>query len=325
MEWAIQSLRDGGIGAFPTETVYGLAGDARREAVVEKIFAAKNRPYTDPLIVHVGSMEAARLVADFSPLARALANHFWPGPLTLILPKSSVIPGLVTAGKNTVAVRWPLHPVAQSILKNGELVLAAPSANAFGRVSPTRPKHVLKDLEGRIDFVLDGGPTGWGLESTVLDVSENRKWRLYRPGPVSAEELQAWVQAHAPGTAIEAFGIATSPEHSQPSPGLLPRHYSPDTPLKLVSDEEVPEVIESLEKGTQGFLLLTGVGPNAEFSGANLQSLSSDGTLESAARNLYALLHQLDRGGISLIYVQRFPETGLGVALNNRLERAARR
>mgnify|MGYP006267992445 FL=1 len=324
LTWAVQCLQAGGIGALPTETVYGLAGDACREGVVGKIFAAKERPLTDPLIVHVGSFAEAQRIGKMTPLARNLAQHFWPGPLTLILPKQSLVPSLVTAGKPTVAVRMPSHPVIQQILREGRLALAAPSANCFGRISPTLPNHVQKDLKGRIDFILDGGPTGWGLESTVLDLSEEPLWKIYRPGPITLEELETWARKFAPATRVETKSAVLDAGKAQSSPGLLERHYSPETPLKLISDGEINGLAEALENGKPGLLLWTGLGgAEMDSKSGRIFCLSPDGTLQTAAQNLYSVLHEMDQLGAPVIYVQRFPRSGLGLALNNRLERAA--
>lgn len=324
---AIQWLREGRIGALPTETVYGLAGDATREFVVEKLFQAKGRPAHDPLIVHVSSPEAASRYGSFSESTRALLQEFWPGPLTLIVPKTDLIPYRVTAGLSTVAIRIPAHDRMRGLLARGDLALAAPSANTFGKLSPTRPEHVLQQLEGKIDFVLDDGPTGWGVESTVLDVSHPGHWKLYRPGPIALEQIADWVEQSKQEIQLVNCSEQANPKQEQkplPSPGILSRHYAPRTPVRLVSPGDMEKVEEQILKGKPWGLLKTGLSPIKTASAPEppLYYSSEDGTLESAARNFYARLHAMDEQGYEMLLVEKFPESGLGVALNNRLIRA---
>ena len=235
---AADRLRAGGLVAFPTETVYGLGANALDPDAVRRVFDAKGRPSTDPLIVHVAAFEAVdQLVSAFPEAARALAARFWPGPLTLVLPRSAAVPGEVTAGLNTVAVRMPSHPVAHALLELAGVPVAAPSANLFSRPSPTRATHVLDDLNGRIDIVVDGGPTNLGIESTVVDLTGDVPVVL-RPGAVTLEMLRKVVPtATMRDTLLEnpasTGGDAGSLAASMPSPGMLDKHYSPRAPMTL--------------------------------------------------------------------------------------------
>lgn len=325
---AIHWLQEGKIGALPTETVYGLAGDATRSTVAERIFQAKDRPAEDPLIVHVASPDFAKLFGIFPEAAFRLGQSFWPGPLTLIVPKTHRIPSPVTAGGSTVALRNPSHAVMHQILKDGKLALAAPSANSFGKLSPTRADHVLSQLDGKIDFILDDGPTGWGVESTVLDVSQPNHWKLYRPGPVDLEELRVWVQGEGYDLKIEDCSRESAREqesHPLPSPGILAKHYAPHTALKLIHSAEVKDREKGIHAGKRWGLIKTGLSPDVASNDVHpqIKYCSEDGTLESAGKNLYAHLHTLDRAGYDMLYVEIFPHSGLGAALNNRLFRAA--
>ena len=324
----IQWLQEGKIGALPTETVYGLAGNATRSTVADKIFRAKGRPAEDPLIVHVASLDFAQSFGTFSEAAFRLGQTFWPGPLTLIVPKTNRIPSRVTAGGSTVALRNPSHKVMQQILKDGKLALAAPSANSFGKLSPTRADHVLSQLDGKIDFILDDGPTGWGLESTVLDVSQPNQWRLYRPGPIDLEEIQEWLRSKRFALCIEDCShrpAAETHSHPLPSPGILAKHYAPHTALKLIQSAEVEDRERAILQGKPWGLLKTGLSQNTSFTRNHpqIRHCSENGTMGSAGKHLYAHLHALDQRGYDLLYVELFPHEGLGAALNNRLFRAA--
>ncbi|MBD1205252.1 MAG: threonylcarbamoyl-AMP synthase [Rhodobacteraceae bacterium] len=297
---AADLLRAGGLVAFPTETVYGLGGDARNDRAVAAIFAAKGRPSFNPLIVHVPDLAAARTVAVFDDRAEAVAAQFWPGPLTLVLPlrEEAGISPLVTAGLATVAVRVPAHPVAQGLLRAFGGPLAAPSANPSGKVSPTRAAHVLAGLSGRIAAVVDGGACAVGVESTILGLDGPPA--LLRPGGVTVEALE-----QALGTPLPIGGSETRPN----APGQLASHYAPGAAVRLeVTQPAAGEV-------------WVGFGP---CPGAAL-SLSESGDLVEAAARLFHLLRQADevagdRGRIAFAPV---PETGLGRAINDRLRRAA--
>jgi L-threonylcarbamoyladenylate synthase len=274
--------------AVPTETVYGLAADATDAEAVARIYAAKGRPSFNPLIVHVPDLETAETLAEFSSAARALAGRHWPGPLTIVLPKraDAPLPAIVTAGLPSVALRVPRHPAMQALLRAGGRPLAAPSANASGSISPSRAEHVLKSLGGRIPLILDAGPTQVGLESTIVAV-DGEQLRLLRPGPIDLS-LPALI-----GGAIEA-------------PGMMARHYAPATPLRLDAAEARPGEY------------LIGFGPVAGDT-----SLSPSGDLIEAAAQLFELLHAADASGAKAIAVAPIPAEGLGLAIRDRLRRAA--
>ncbi|HTU92605.1 MAG TPA: L-threonylcarbamoyladenylate synthase, partial [Gemmataceae bacterium] len=229
---AARVLRGGGLVAFPTETVYGLGANALDASAVARIFAAKGRPANNPLIVHVANAgEARNVVADWPASAALLAEYFWPGPLTLVLPKRDTVPDVVTAGGPTVAVRVPAHPVAQALSRAADLPIAAPSANRSTELSPTRAEHVLRGLDGRIEMLLDGGPTSGGIESTVLDLTATPP-RLLRPGLIGVAEIEAVIGSLARVCSL-TVAVQNSPQ-PLPSPGMMPRHYAPRTPLECV-------------------------------------------------------------------------------------------
>lgn len=288
---AARLIRAGEAVAVPTETVYGLAADATNGAAVARIYAAKGRPSFNPLIVHVASLVEAERIACFDDAARALAQRFWPGPLTLVLPlrDDAGIAGLVTAGLPTIALRASAHPAMQALIAAGGRPLAAPSANASGRISPTRAAHVVASLDGRIPLVLDGGATAHGLESTIVAVTDGAV-RLLRPGPIAAEALGAVASA---GDRIEA-------------PGQLASHYAPAKPLRLEAVAAAPD------EWLIGFGAVTGD-----------VSLSEGGDLIEAAARLFELLHDADRQAAQRIAVAPIPDEGLGIAINDRLRRAA--
>ena len=302
-------LRDGRLVAFPTETVYGLGADATNARAVAEIFAAKGRPSFNPLIVHVGSRDAAAAVADFSPLAMQLADAFWPGPLTLVARRipSAGIADLVTAGLETVAVRVPAHPVALALLDAAAVPLAAPSANRSGHVSPTRAAHVETDLGDRVAMILDGGASKHGVESTVVDVTGDAP-RLLRLGSVTATDIER-VTGVLPTRAINADG--KSGDGGPMSPGQLLTHYAPRARVRL--DVTAPEADEAL----------LAFGPQVPPHSGPIFNLSASGDLVEAAANLYAALRSLDATGIASIAVMPIPTAGLGEAINDRLNRAA--
>jgi L-threonylcarbamoyladenylate synthase len=294
-------LRDGRLVAFPTETVYGLGGDATSERAVAAIFAAKARPRFNPLIVHVPGLAEAEAFAVFDERARQIAARFWPGPLSLVLARrgGSGLSLLASAGLDTVAVRAPAHPVAQMLLHAVGRPLAAPSANRSGRLSPTEAAHVAAELGARVALILDGGRSAVGLESTVLDLS-GRDPALLRPGGIAVEELEPILgQVAAAGAGLRR------------SPGMLASHYAPSLPLRL--DAADPRPGEAL-------LAFGGAEP-AGF--AEVLWLSRTGDLAEAAANLFAMLRRLDRPDFAGIAVMPIPETGLGRAINDRLRRAA--
>jgi L-threonylcarbamoyladenylate synthase len=303
IERAARLLRDGALVAFPTETVYGLGADATDERAVAAIFAAKGRPRFNPLIIHVPGLPEAEAVALFDTRARALAHEFWPGPLSLVLPRhaGSGLSLLASAGLDTVAVRAPAHPVAGALLRAAGRPVAAPSANRSGRVSPTEAGHVAAELGDKLALILDGGPSLVGLESTVLDLTGETP-ALLRPGGLPIEEVERLL-----GPIATAAPIAGVPR----SPGQLASHYAPALPLRLGARDARP-----------GEALLA-FGPEAPSGFAETLWLSRSGDLAEAAANLFALLRQLDRPDFTGIAVVSIPERGLGRAINDRLRRAA--
>jgi L-threonylcarbamoyladenylate synthase len=300
---AASLLRDGHLVAFPTETVYGLGGDASNDRAVAAIFEAKGRPRFNPLIVHVPGLAEAELLAQFDTRARRFAAEFWPGPLTLVLPRQSAgeVSLLVAAGLDTVAIRAPAHPVARTLLAATGRPIAAPSANLSGRVSPTEAAHVAAEFGDRVALILDGGRSPVGLESTVLDLTSDPP-ALLRPGGVTIEALHAVLGMVDVGT---GQGLPKSP-------GLLASHYAPNLLLRLDAVEARP-----------GEALLA-FGPGAPPPGfAEVLWLSRSGDLAEAAANLFAMLRRLDRAVFSGIAVMPIPEESLGRAINDRLRRAA--
>jgi L-threonylcarbamoyladenylate synthase len=309
-------LRRGGLVAFPTETVYGLGGNALDAEAVARIFAAKGRPAHNPLIVHVASIEQAReLTAEWPEAANRLGSQFWPGPLTLVLPRSSRLPNVVTAGGPTVAIRIPSHPVALALLREVKLPLAAPSANRSAYLSPTRPEHVLRALKDRIDLVLDAGPTTGGVESTVLDVTRLPPC-LLRPGLIAPAQIESVV-----GPITRAALSAAAEEGALPSPGLLPRHYAPNAPVECVDGDAWARVKSLCQQGTRvGWL--TFAGPEVHrLAGLNLILMPSNAV--GYAAQLYAALHSLDNAGVERIIVSMPPDTEDWLAVRDRLRRAS--
>lgn len=315
-----------GLVAFPTETVYGLGANALDEEAVAKIFHAKGRPSNDPLIVHVASVADMKLVAaDVPPVVETLAAHFCPGPLTFVLPKLPHVPASVTAGLDTVAVRVPSHPIALALIRASGVPIAAPSANRFGHTSPTTAAHVLDDLNGRIDMILDGGATSVGVESTVLDVTSSPPMIL-RPGGVSREAIEAVI-----GNVELRNNRPDSDEEAQVSPGLLGKHYTPNAELILCKGEKdsALEKLFGLAKQAQaegrsvGFLLAEDDLPVFTSLSCKAYPLGSSNDLESIARNLYAGMRALDDEKVNLILTRDFGAQGLGLAIHDRLLRAA--
>ena len=309
---AAAALRAGEVVAFPTETVYGLGADALNERAVAQVFAIKGRPRFDPLIVHLADKEAVSYYAAvIDPRATALMERFWPGPLTLVLRKRPVIPDLVTAGLDTVALRVPAHPVARALLQAVGTPIAAPSANPFGYVSPTTAVHVQDMLGATIGLILDGGPCTVGVESTVCALTEAAAVVL-RPSGVTVEEIE---------TVIGPVALASSSRSDARSPGTLPRHYSPHVPLRLLApgeDTPCPRLGERVG-------LLT-VAPRPDATGyVVVEALSQDGNLVEAAANLFAALRRLDGLGLDGVVVEPVPESGIGRAIMDRLRRATAR
>ncbi|HVZ50838.1 MAG TPA: L-threonylcarbamoyladenylate synthase [Pseudolabrys sp.] len=302
---AAACLAAGGLVAFPTETVYGLGADAGQGEAVARLYAAKGRPAFNPLIAHVADLAAARRVARFDAAAEKLAHAFWPGPLTLVLPKQPdcAVSELALAGLDSVAVRVPAHPVAQALLKAFGRPVVAPSANRSGHVSPTDAAHVMADLRGRIDLIVDGGPCAVGVESTI--VSCLGEPTLLRPGGVPREAIERVL-----GSALAQAAEAAAGDEAPLAPGMLSSHYAPKAHLRL--NASTPRDGEAL----------LAFGPAPEFSGLT-RNLSPSGNLIEAAANLFSHLRALDASGAKAIAVMKVPRTGLGEAINDRLRRAA--
>jgi L-threonylcarbamoyladenylate synthase len=297
-------LRAGGVVAFPTETVYGLGANAFEASAVARIFEIKGRPTFDPLIVHVADETMLARVAERVPdRARALMSRFWPGPLTLVLERNDAIPLLVTAGLETVAVRMPSHPVALALLRASAVPLAAPSANRFGGLSPTRAEHVQRALDERVDLILDAGATPLGIESTIVALEPAPV--LLRPGALPVEEVEACI-----GPVAREANDASQPR----APGRLPQHYAPRTPLRIVADPASSE-----QRAHAGFLGLA----HAPDGYAAVRLLAPSGDLREAASSFFDALHALDALGLERIDAEPLPEHGLGLAMMDRLRRAA--
>ena len=307
-------LKEGGLVGLPTETVYGLAANALDGQAVARIFEAKNRPQFNPLIIHVPDVSEAEKYVVMDGRAKAVAAEFWPGPLTLILPRKedSAISELASAGLPTLAVRVPAHAVAQQVLKVSGLPLAAPSANASGEPSATTPNHVADSLGSGVDFILAAGACDVGLESTVLDLS-GAEPAILRPGAVTAQDLEPLLGA----VSHETGG------HEKPkSPGLLLKHYAPSIPVRLKAVELQPgEAL--LAFGQTKFMGIKGGGAASALPDDQIRNLSESGDLAEAASNLFAYIRELDNQKFKGIAVMDIPETGLGLAINDRLQRAA--
>lgn len=317
---AAQALRDGGLVGMPTETVYGLAGNALDANVVASIFAAKQRPTFDPLIVHTDTAEEAFLLASHVPqAARQLADYFWPGPLTLVLPRRSDLPDLLSAGLETVALRVPSHPVARKLLKECGLPLAAPSANRFGRISPTTASHVVEEFSEveEVIGVLNAGPCEMGLESTVIGFPGDGRVVVYRLGATPLEEIQDHVDHLEWVRVADAEDNPELAKRGEQSPGMLARHYAPGTPLCLLEpDEKAPET-----DADTGWLCFK---PKPGLDGPQ-EVLSPGGDLREAASRLFSCLRKLDHLGLEQIIAWKVPDEGLGCAINDRLTRAAKK
>lgn len=300
-------LQNNQVVAIPTETVYGLAGNIFEEEAIEKIFKIKGRPLFNPLIVHIHSLsQLDALVSELPEAATRLMKTFWPGPLTLILPKKEGVSNLITAGKPTVGVRMPKHPMARTLLQGLSFPLAAPSANPFTKISATSAQHVASYFGDEIPAILDGGPCEVGLESTIVGFEKNVPV-VYRKGGVSLEAIKACV-----GT----VKLLTKEENAPVAPGMLLKHYSPDT--KLIISKDIEQSIVNhvhLKVGVLSFY-------KNDYTNCTLKILSAKQDLTEAAKNLFAALHELDQLNLDLIITECFPEEGLGISINDRLERA---
>ncbi len=316
---AVQLLTAEEIVAIPTETVYGLAGNIYSEKAIKSIFETKQRPFFNPLIVHIPSVDYLSSIVEYIPKkAKLLAEAFWPGPLTLVLKKKSTIPDIITAGKDTVAVRVPNHNVTLELLKQLPFPLAAPSANPFSSISPTTAEHVETYFKDNIKMVLDGGPCKSGIESTIIGF-ENDEPIIYRFGSTAIEAIEAIVGK------IEIKNMVTERSRSQKevspdAPGMLERHYAPKT-ITVLTDNILKSIKQYSTKRI-GLLIF-----KTEFKSDAISTqiiLSKNGNLEEAASKLYDALHQLDNQGLDLIIAEEFPDYGLGKSINDRLERATK-
>lgn len=306
---AAKLLREGEIVALPTETVYGLAGDALNPAAVAKIFEAKERPHFDPLIVHLPGLswleQIARIEPESRDLLQKLIGKFWPGPLTFVLPRKEIVPDLVTAGLETVAVRMSAHPVFAETIRECGRPLAAPSANRFGRISPTTAEHVREELEGRISMIVDAGPTQYGIESTIVAIHA-QELEILRRGAITDEELS------------EFGNVRVASDARLQAPGQLPSHYAPKKPLRLVEDAES----FSPAPNERCALLAWKASTNFRI----VRQLSENHDFREAAANLFRYLRELDAmSEVDFIIAEEVPNEGLGRAINDRLQRAARR
>lgn len=300
-------IRKGGLVTFPTETVYGLGADALNPLAVVRIFEVKNRPRFDPLIVHIADFSSVeKLCSSVDERARKLMEKFWPGPLTLVLPKTQVVPDIVTAGFPTVAIRMPAHPVALRLIEEAGTPIAAPSANPFGYLSPTTAEHVREQVGKKVDLILDGGKCPIGVESTVIELT-GKEPLLLRPGGLPIEEIEK---------VIGKVKISTTSPKPR-SPGQLTRHYSPRTPIRILKDRKF-EVKTGKRVG-----LLSFKSPKKSLPYEVVEILSPQGDLQEAAANLFSCLHKLDRAGLDIIFAEPVPEVGLGRAIMDRLYKAA--
>lgn len=317
LDRAAHLLREGGVVAFPTETVYGLGANALAPAAVARIFEIKGRPRFDPLIVHVAGRDGAeQLALHFPPLAARLAERFWPGPLTLVLPRREIVPDIVTSDLPSVALRVPDHPIALELIRKTGRPLAAPSANPFGQISPTTAEHVRSQLGPLVDAILDGGPCRVGVESTVLWLAGEGPPRLLRPGGVPLEEIEALAGEVLLGPPPEE--AETTADHPL-APGMLARHYAPRTPLTLVQEGQAAH----LAGEAAGLLAWRRCDSPERWK--NVEILSATGDLRESAANLFAALRRLDAAGCASLVAERVPDKGLGRAINDRLHRASQR
>jgi L-threonylcarbamoyladenylate synthase len=312
IDQAVAVLRRGGVVAVPTETVYGLAADARNPAAVRRVFSIKGRPADHPLIVHIA--EAGRLAdwaRDIPPAAYTLADAFWPGPLTLILKRQPDVPDIVTGGQDTVGLRVPDHPLTLELLRRFGGGLAAPSANRFGRISPTLPRHVADELGDAVDLILDGGPCAVGVESTIVNLTVDPPVVL-RPGGIVTEALSA-----ALGVAVRCAGRNADVR----APGLLESHYAPVTPVELLPAEALRQ--ESARRGAAGERIAVMLRGAAHAAPAGVSHVVMPDDAEAYARMLYATLRRLDAGGFDRLLVESVPDTDAWLAVADRLRRAA--
>lgn len=305
---AAKHIKEGNLVAFPTETVYGLGADALNPYAVAKIFELKERPTFDPLIVHIASVEEIkRLTVNNDNRVYELAERFWPGPLTIILPKSNLVPDIVTAGLPTVGIRMPDHPVAIELIRQSGCPIAAPSANKFGQLSPTQAKHVNKQLPD-VDFLIDGGESAVGIESTIISLNE-KGFEILRHGIITKEEIEE---------IIPYYAVPDRDKTNIVSPGMLKSHYSPNKPIYLL-DKNIPDFIDYPKAG----LLSFSGKDTAKYKIVEL--LAPDGNLKTCAVNLFAAIHRLEESDVDYIIAETVPEVGVGIAIMDKLKKAAYR
>jgi L-threonylcarbamoyladenylate synthase len=310
IHYARQLLQQGQLVAIPTETVYGLAGNALNEDAVVKIYSVKNRPHFNPLIIHVASLDKLKnYVTHIPEKAKLLAEKFLPGPLTFLLPKKNNIPDIITAGNDKVAVRVPNHPITLELLKQIDFPLAAPSANPFGYVSPTSAKHVYNNLQGKIPYILDGGDCSVGVESTIIGFDEDEKIIVYRVGGIAIEEIEKITG--------EKILLTAKTEELPDTPGRLKSHYATHTPLLSGNIDELIPLYKNKKIVIISFTkIYTGIEKENQYI------LSPSGSLDEAAKNLFKVLRETDGLKADILLAEKFPETGLGRAINDRLTRA---
>jgi len=314
---AAEIIKSGGLVAFPTETVYGLGADALNRTACAKIFQAKNRPLEDPLIVHVADKQDLFKVARrVCKVTLDLIDEFWPGPLTLVLKKQEKIPDITTAGLDTVAVRMPDHKIALSLIKEAETPIAAPSANLFGRPSPTTAQHVLEDLEGKIDLVIDGGRATIGIESTIVDLTQE-PFCILRPGGIGIEKLRRIIP-----------GIQLYKKDSILSPGMYPRHYAPKAKILIVNGngrtqaEKIKDLAQEFDLQGYRFGIMAKYENRDKYGGFNVKLFGPENDLVACAANLFSVLRDFDKDRVDIIIAEAVKEEGLGLAIMDRLRRA---
>lgn len=327
-----QVIKRGGLVCIPTETVYGLGANAYDENAVRNIFKAKGRPSDNPLIVHISDYDMLEMIVNEEFLKhsdmKALADHFWPGPLTMIAPKTSIIPPCVSGGLDTVGVRFPLHPIARALIKEAGVPIAAPSANLSGKPSPTCFEHVRDDMMGRVDIIIDGGDASVGVESTVLDIT-SKPLNILRPGAVTLDDINSVIQDTMEQDWHLAHGIDTS--EAPKSPGLKYKHYAPSAPVYIFDADNCEKMVDAINKKIfieKNKKLSVGVLATEEnmryYKGADIvQSVGKRESSMEHASALFTSLRRFDEAGVDVIFAEMLPQTGVGDAVMNRLYRAA--
>ena len=317
LDYCAQLLRDGNVVGVPTETVYGLAANALNQASVRKIFDVKGRPLIDPLIVHFSDLETAEPHIEGNSAVKLLAKAFWPGPLTMVVPKKTSIPDIATAGLPSVAIRVPQHPIFRELLQHLDFPLAAPSANPFGYVSPTLASHVEQTLGDRIQAIIDGGPCDFGIESTIIDLRNPSQPRILRHGPITQEQIEKALHV-----TVESGRITSSDTEAQSAPGLLTQHYSPNAKVMLLENGDTKKALTIANPTTRTALLLNQK-PMVSQIRHDTFWLSESGSIDEIAHNLFDMIQRLDQQGYHTIFIEKTPNIGIGHAINDRLSRAA--